>query len=401
MSWAYFTAYLDGTRPITKAERDELADQLAAKLTFPCGRFGLDATRQTAIRASLLATDLIGVRDGVSTFAQGLYTAITSTYAVAFGGSSAVLAAQATALAAEGITDTQLAAIRTSAADHFRLWNFYKRFIDALVPTADPLGTVLKRSVSASKTKCGFAEWSGYESSPPKIYQRIDFSGTITFREWSGAACSGTCVSLSESIHSGYCTIDRGTCVYGVEAGSKRFKGYSDCGTTLVVDDTTGACGFWEDYPDVDFSSTVSSTVRTKTGLACEVTGSYTETISNEFTTAILSTDVDAALPAFSGSFLTTGSSSALYDLSTDELTITKRALQYKLPLPSLAALGYSTYYVQWIERFTPAGGGSPVDTVKSYTWDGSATETPVYTINPPSTPGSTAILAGSFSYGC
>ena len=260
-----------------------------------------------------------------------------------------------------------------------------------------------KRSVSASKTKCGYTEFPGYESSPPRIYQTKTLGGFNRQTGWSNSGCTGTCLGFVEWTYSGACTINRATCAETVGGNAHIDEGFTDCSTVDYADDFAACSNDFD--PSWFITETISATVVNRTGNGCaggaNTTGTSTTTLSDELTNAILSADVDAALPAFSGSFLTTGSSSALYSLSSDELTITKRALQYKFPLPSLTALGYATYYAQWTERFTPAGGGSPVDTVKSYTWDGSATETPVYTINPPATPGSIAILAGSFSYAC
>lgn len=392
MSWAYFTAYLDGTRPITKAERDELADQLAAKLTFPCGRFGLDATRQTAIRASLLATDLIGVRDGVSTFAQGLYTAITSTYAVAFGGSSAVLAAQTTALAAEGITDTQLAAIRTSAADHFRLWNFYKRFIDALVPTIAS-STGYSRSVSASKSKVGYVEFDG-PSSPPRIYLRTTASGSVTLASFSAADCSSGCYYKRITTTNGQVDFDPDTML---ESYSGTWQVAEDTDSDCVVDLTTpfdptgGALG-----GDGDTATVTLTTLVTSGSGVCNsgnlFTGSNTFTRTNEYTTALLNTKVDADL-TLPGSFSAGLSTLGYRELTTDEIDLAKTKSEYKFALPSLVALGYVTYRLDWIERFSPLGGGAPTDTAKFYNWDGVATETPVYAVAPPATNGTVTVI--------
>lgn len=395
MSWVYFTTYLDGTRPITKAERDELADQLALKLTFPCGRFGLDATRQTAIRASLLATDLIGVRDGGSTFAQGIYTAITSTYAVAFGGSSAVLAAQATALAAEGITDTALAAIRSANVDSYRYWNFLKRFIDALVPTS-AAPTALRRTVSASKSKAGYVEFDG-PSSPPRIYLRTTASGSVTLESFSVADCSSGCLYKRVTTTNGQVNFDPDTML----------ESYS--GTWEVAEDTDGDCVVDLTTPfdptggalngDGDTVSTTLTTLVTSGSAICNsgnlFTGSNTFTRTNEFTTALLDTNVDAALTlpgSFSAGSLSTPSL-GYRELTTDEMDLAKTKSEYKFTLPSLVALGYVTYRLDWIERFAPLGGGSPTDTAKFYNWDGVATETPVYTVAAPATNGTVTVI--------
>ena len=62
-TWEKFTDYLDGTRKILTAERDELWDALAALLERCGGRWQLVSDDMTAIKATPLETDQTSVED--------------------------------------------------------------------------------------------------------------------------------------------------------------------------------------------------------------------------------------------------------------------------------------------------------------------------------------------------
>jgi hypothetical protein len=264
-----------------------------------------------------------------------------------------------------------------------------------------PASTFFKRTASASKTKIGYDEWIGYVSSPPKIYLRKTLAGGINGDASDASPCAGNCVSYVRTSYSGECNLDRFTLVETV-GGNFNLKVAEPC-TTILVNDNLGVCTVDQGFPYVTgltpgYNLTYSSTVETATGIGCagpstdqNFTGVATTTLSEEYTTALLVSDVEAAIPAFSGAFSTLGSGTAFFDITTNELTATKRALEYKFELPALVALGYTTYRLDWVERFTPEGG-SPSDTAKFYNWDGSATETGVYTVSAPSTQGTTSI---------
>ena len=394
MPWSHFTTLLDGTRPITKLERDELYDQLAAKFCPP--RYTLPSATMTPIKASLLITDRAAIFDSLfsSTTFGRLETLITGVS----GAFSNTAAAKTSALALAGITAGNLGTILAALTDDYRLWNFLRSWIDLLTPNPPPNPTFVSRTASASKTKCGLDEYPGYVSSPPKIFSRITLGGTLTFTEWSGAGCTGTCLTVTDIIHSGYCTVSRTSCTDDVTLGQKNIKGYDDCArTTLVVDDTTENCTFFPDYTGPSFSSAFTNISRTVTSSDCEYTGSYTETLTDEYTTAQLIADALAAIPAFSGSY-SAGAQTALNDLTSDEVTASLRSMQYKFTLPTLT--GYTAYRIDWAEVFTPTVG-APTSTAKSYIWDLSASETPAYTITAPSTEGSTAVVITGITASC
>lgn len=71
-------------------------------------------------------------------------------------------------------------------------------------------------------------------------------------------------------------------------------------------------------------------------------------------------------LSAFSGGY---PGEIASTELSSNEASYSLMDGKYQLAheLPS-----GGVYKLTWVERFTPDGGGAPVDTPKQYTWDGS-----------------------------
>lgn len=385
MSWAYFTAYLDGTRPILKAERDELADQLALKLVYPCGRFSLHAPTITAIKASNLITSMTAISDAGTPVAGAIYDLITITLAPSF---SDLTGSIATALTGEGITLAELTAIIASKADSFRFWNFLKRLIDALQFADHPI-SFTRRAVGANATKWGHLEF-GTASSPAKRYLRKAFDRRTRL-------CTGGTADPETGCAAPDCCTSTETWADEIDAASgalSEFVGYAQSGCTVPPGSLQ--CDF-------GLTSTTSTEVvyESASGLGCCTAGSggETQTLLDEHTTAAILARARSNLPAFSSSFAA-GTVEAFTDLNPDELTVTKRAVQYKITLPTfLAALGYTTFAMAWNETFTPEGGGSPTILNRLYVWDGSATETPVYTMDDPDAPGTKTLT--DFSFGC
>lgn len=262
-----------------------------------------------------------------------------------------------------------------------------------------PSATLVCRTASASLTKCGFNEWTGYVSTPPKIYRTSTLGGTQTARQTS-SGCT-ICNSLISYVFSGSSTYTRLSCSVTDSRQVVVYEYATNCSTltntnTLTASDV-GLLGFTDSY---------TSTVHTSTGPGCvagtpeyDFIGTATNTLSNEYTTSDLSDDVSTNLPYFSGPFSDAYCTGAYYDISSDELTITKRKMEYKFTLPSLS--GYSCYKLTWDEVFTPEGGGSTTVTSKSYLWNGTDTETSVYTINVPANQGTTVVSNITASCSC
>ena len=89
-------------------------------------------------------------------------------------------------------------------------------------------------------------------------------------------------------------------------------------------------------------------------------------------------------LPAYPNSW--NGECSSYRNLDSDEITCTIRRFRYKFQLPNMS--GITAYGITWNE------GG----VAKSYTWDGSASETPVYTVTEPSINGIKEITDTAFT---
>lgn len=419
-TWTYFTSYLDGSRPITKAERNELLDNFKAAVDACSGGYGVDATLLAAIKASDVITDRMQVTgpSGLSgSLSAGIVFVPTWSPAGADVLEQAALDEGLTATEYNDLFDVSAYRNRKTEIDDYRIWNILKRAIDALSCCNDDAPTLVCRTASASKTKCGFDEF-GTPSSPPKKYLTKAQSGgltdtfdaggpdEVTYQNvWSGAisysrpGCTATdtrqlAITSTYGANSENCTATN--VVTGANGRADTATGSDLLGSFLWGTDCAGTAR--DPLQGCEAETIVSTTGKTYATASCtsftggSVTGStVTVTLSDEYTTTLLLADVDAALPAFSGSFAAC-SSTALYDLSSDELTATKRAMEYKFTLPSLYP--GQCYRIEWIERFTPEGGGSAVDTPKTYDWDGVATETPVFTINPPSTQGSVSIVS-------
>jgi PKD repeat protein len=160
MTWSHFTAYLDGSRPITKAERDELYTQLQGLLVGGCvsAGYSLNSSDQTAITGSGLLTDRASLDRAATNTRARLHT-ILATAAAAF---TNYTTAETAALAGESITSAQRDTIIAAAIDDHRLWNYYRRLIDALACCQAPdqpnawfggtVGTALSYNTPASGT---------------------------------------------------------------------------------------------------------------------------------------------------------------------------------------------------------------------------------------------------------
>lgn len=241
--------------------------------------------------------------------------------------------------------------------------------------------TLLCDSIQSSVTKCGFDENPGYASTPPKIYLKRTFSGSLTNRTYdNGTSCTGTFVEV-QSNYSGYCEQDGINCVTPIN-------------NSLTVDGVSWGCGdaFPTGCSAVECVPVITATSATYTGdntcrTATEFFGTASDTLSLEYATSDLIFNAVNSLPSYPGTW--DGTCSSYRDLDTDEMTYTVRRFKYKFELPTLT--GCVSYSFTWME-------GS---TLRSYTWNGSDTETPTYTVNEPSTNGTIAITAIDVSCIC
>jgi len=105
--------------------------------------------------------------------------------------------------------------------------------------------------------------------------------------------------------------------------------------------------------------------------------GTITVTLSNEFTTAQLIAEAESQLASAS---YATGACSATRDLASDETSIALSKCRYRFQIPSLP--GYSCYRIEHDQG--------------TYEWDGQATVTPWYYVDPPSTDGTNEVGEGT-----
>lgn len=104
---------------------------------------------------------------------------------------------------------------------------------------------------------------------------------------------------------------------------------------------------------------------------AGRASGSWTFTLSDEYTTDDLKAYAVASLSPYSDYSVSGCSVLAAASLASDELSYNIQAGKYKIAFQIPKVGNGSCYKITWNETFTP-DTGSPVVTAKSYTWDGS-----------------------------
>lgn len=285
-----------------------------------------------------------------------------------------------------------------------------------------PSASAICDSVSASKSKCGYTEYTS-ASSPPKYYL-IKTSVQNTSSTFTGSECSGTTHGSVSSSATDIITYDSATCVStcsasgsvslsvdnpSPEADRSCSATRSVCGHTDWTDDAPTNCGgghsistgsttdlflFGETMMSsrcggaLNGTATESKTQTTHTITAAN--GTIVATLSDEYDTALLKSNVVAALPAFDGVY--NNSCSATYNLSANETSFTLSRVKYKIKLN--AAAPCDGVVVQWFEHFQPSPSGSPTNTLKSEAFSEGQIESGVYTIPDPTVNGTTTITS-------
>lgn len=278
-----------------------------------------------------------------------------------------------------------------------------------------PTATLVCDSVSASKSKCGFTEY-GTPSSPPKYYLTDTYLGESTV----SACCSGVdptvdCFTGNDEHADRIYTVDPATCATTVDYPS------AIADATHNYDYRThcnGSRDLLGPYGEFTGSYTVISTTlkkriiadRTRNCSACPGGGAGSgtlhdfdqHTLTDEYTTADLKSNVESALPSYCGVYGCSGhgnppctlagqgcSCSATYNLSSNETNFTLQRVKYKFTISPPACAGM---IVAWKEHFVASPSGTVTDTAKTWTATGDETETPVYTIPDPTVNGTTTI---------
>ena len=271
-------------------------------------------------------------------------------------------------------------------------------------------------SVSASKSKCGFQAYDG--SAAYYLTKTVDTNFTFS-QPISESDCGSDTGTYSGSLSANdIYSVDPSTCETSCAGTGSAESSYTLLYSSVSCSGTRNmACGFFvgtfhEIFCGTDFGVTpwtnldllidgenvpnsqcvapsgipsITTTATTKT-LSFTGRGDLSATLSNEYTTDQLKTNVDSALPPYCGVFGCFGRSgcttagqgcscSAIYNLSTDEtsLTIQRFMAQLSWSDPGTDAI------ISWTEHFVPEGGGSPTDTQMTFKFTtGGAT---VYTL--------------------
>lgn len=154
--------------------------------------------------------------------------------------------------------------------------------------------TLSCRIRGGTATLCGYSEYSGYASTPPKKYRRKTYSGVITSTARSGCG-TGTLIYCDETTYSGYRLYDLSNCATSLTA-LQQYR-TSDCfPNTCALGSITNFTPpeDWSNFAGV--TSTFSATVWSQDGngncyatAACSAgfgiaDGTRTQTLSDEDT---------------------------------------------------------------------------------------------------------------------
>jgi hypothetical protein len=272
-------------------------------------------------------------------------------------------------------------------------------------------------SISASKSKCGYTNPCAVDSKKwltrvgetirSATYDPVFLDGSengyfvqvSTYNPSNCSSSAGPCSGFGH-IHIGG-EVAPGDCDYSICLAFCDIPGRGNTqlgrGITAPGFDTPG-CSIGDWYcsaasSSVSCSSTVREVVVTIAHPACNpncarTTGTWTNrlTFSNEYTTEILISTAQGALPAYDGDY--NDACSASRDLSVDESSLTIQRFKYKFTFPSAA----QPFVIYWVERFTPAGSGSPSDTSRCEPISISTTESSVHELLEPSSNGTITI---------
>lgn len=236
-----------------------------------------------------------------------------------------------------------------------------------------PTITLSCESILASKAKCGFQQFDSLSCYNPSFSGPIAIylSETDSYHsEFGGFLCDGTTVW----------SCDQFTCVITNDGGGLSGSGCgvpgSPVGTTtctcglacgpcvppLLGCGTCAAnCTFSVSGTSASFDSHPPGGTQTNT----------TASLSSEYTTAMLISNTEAALPPYDDVFDGPPCAS-IRDLSEDQISYT---IQRFKPKFSIAIPLGSDLVICYNEHFVPEGGGDPVDTPKTATISAGNTE--------------------------
>ncbi len=232
-----------------------------------------------------------------------------------------------------------------------------------------PTATVEWDSRSASLTKCGYSSFDG--TNPNKRWLVQTGTGTFTttycFCPGGGTAVFETYTLTGSGV---YAPIGC-ACVSTVNVEYKQYDStaFGCTGTLVTTINYPNDCSFSPLTGSTGTTVTTETTLITSRSDTCSgplsaISGSYTRTLSNEYTTADLKTNTLAALPAYDDDWNDTAGSFA--DLSTDELTYSIRESRYRLRFAIPKVKTGKSFRASWVERFI-AEAGVAVSSIEIY----------------------------------
>lgn len=372
--WEDFVDYLDGTAPITREQRDELWAALEDLLGRCGGRWQL-AGDMEEIKSSAWITDLTVVEntEDAEDYHEGDLAVVLISIEDTFTGTTGYEAFKAVA-PDEGLDDTTLAEIinesgRVQGADDFKLWNLYKRVLDYLqcCPTSAP--AFVYDSVSGSKTKYGFPEWTNV-SSPSRVFLQLTWSGRIACIDYTAPFCT-TLYREDEDFISGTARADPSAPGVEEPGGSLTIRRVLTESGTVVSDvtdpqpayvgGTIGNSGILR-LCGAPTTTTATTVTGNDSSSACGPSqakivqlDSRVATLSDEYDDAMLEAAVrDALLPFDDDRNDTAGSYRNLTGITLD-----LRLAKGFVPLAGLGLSVGRTYDIIYVERWSPSVGPS------------------------------------------
>jgi len=246
-------------------------------------------------------------------------------------------------------------------------------------------------SVAISKSKCGYPEFSGGESTPPKIYLKATFdnvwiTGNVEFESLAGPIngvseydpedCNDICprTLVVPMVPRTGSTADPFTFAH-LFFFENPFPRLRDGFTFIFPSDVD--CGLGADASDNENFTTVDPEGgHTATTWEYETLDDEfnvqlgSVNLSDEYTTALLLDILSNTAASFPNTW--TGVAGSFLDIDETELNATIRRARYRFRFPAPLVGGGTCYKVEWVERFTPDDEEAEiVDTPRCAIWDG------------------------------
>lgn len=247
------------------------------------------------------------------------------------------------------------------------------RNINLAVDCADccacPTPTVQWDSRSASKSKCGWDEFSS-PSTPPKRYRTASVGNLRLFHGSGNSTIVNGAWTVGLGCAIGACDVGQVVNLGGTLTGSTLWfrplsVGASTLPATVIISTLGDTCG--EDYGvDTTVNNIAHYASIPTVATYHNISGGddATLTLSAEYLTSELKSETVAGLPTWDDDWNDTAGSFA--NLSTDELSYAIRESRYRLRF-GIPRVGTGiNYRASWVERFIPEAGVG-IDSIEVY----------------------------------